>query len=148
MIAVIQRVTKAEVTVVGESVGRIDQGIMALIAVEKSDSEDQAERLSERILKYRIFTDDHQKMNLSVKEINGGVLLIPQFTLAADTQKGNRPSFEPAADPEKAQRLFSFFVGRLKAKHSNVTCGKFGADMQVSLINDGPVTFILKANSP
>ena len=148
MIAVIQRVTLAEVTVAGESVGRIDQGIMALVAVEKADGEDQAERLTERMLNYRVFADNCQKMNLSVKDIDGGILLVPQFTLAADTQKGNRPGFEPAADPEKARRLFTFFVGRFKAKHRNVACGEFGADMKVSLINDGPVTFILKVSTP
>jgi D-tyrosyl-tRNA(Tyr) deacylase len=145
MIAVIQRVSRAEVTVQGESVGKIGRGILALVALEKGDTEAQAERLAERILGYRIFGDAEGKMNLSVQDIAGGLLLVSQFTLAADTKKGLRPSFTPAADPETGRRLFNYFVERFRACHASVATGRFGADMQVELVNDGPVTFTLRA---
>jgi D-tyrosyl-tRNA(Tyr) deacylase len=145
MIAVIQRVTRAEVTVAGESVGKIGPGLLALVAVEKGDSEPQAERLAERLLSYRIFSDADDKMNLSVRDTGGGLLLVSQFTLAADTRKGLRPSFTPAADPDTGRRLFDEFVARARARHSPVETGRFGANMQVELVNDGPVTFILRA---
>jgi D-tyrosyl-tRNA(Tyr) deacylase len=145
MIAVIQRVSRAEVTVEGESVGKIGRGILALVAVEKGDTESQAERLAERILGYRIFGDAEDKMNLNVQDIGGGLLLVSQFTLAADTKKGMRPSFTPAADPETGRRLFDVFVERVRARHSPVATGRFGANMQVELVNDGPVTFTLRA---
>ncbi len=143
VIAVIQRVTRAEVTVAGESVGKIDRGILALIAIEKGDTEAQAVRLAERILGYRIFGDAEDKMNLNVTDVSGGVLLVSQFTLAADTRKGMRPSFTPAADPETGKRLFDYFVEKVRARHSPVETGRFGANMQIELVNDGPVTFTL-----
>lgn len=143
MIAVIQRVTRAEVTVAGESVGKIDRGILALIAIERGDTEAQAVRLAERILGYRIFGDAEDKMNLNVTDVSGGVLLVSQFTLAADTRKGMRPSFTPAADPETGKRLFDYFVEKVRARHSPVEIGRFGANMQIELVNDGPVTFTL-----
>jgi D-tyrosyl-tRNA(Tyr) deacylase len=144
MISVIQRVSRAEVTVEGESVGKIGRGILALVAVEKGDTEAQADRLAERILGYRIFGDAEDKMNLNVRDIAGGLLLVSQFTLAADTRKGMRPSFTPAADPETGRRLFDYFVERVRARHSPVQTGRFGANMQVALVNDGPVTFSLR----
>ena len=147
MIAVIQRVTGAEVTVEGQSVGRIGAGLLALVAIEKGDSESEADRLAERMLGYRVFSDDAGKMNLSVGDIGGGVLLVSQFTLAADTRKGLRPSFTPAADPETGRRLFDYFVEQVRERHPVVATGQFGADMQVSLINDGPVTFTLRVGS-
>jgi D-tyrosyl-tRNA(Tyr) deacylase len=148
VLAVIQRVAHAEVTVAGESVGRIGPGLLALVAVEKGDTEVQADRLAERMLGYRVFADAEDKMNLSVADVGGGVLLVSQFTLAADTKKGLRPSFTPAADPETGRRLFDYFVERVKARHSPVATGRFGADMQVALVNDGPVTFILRVAPP
>ncbi len=144
MITIIQRVTTAKVTVNQQIIGQIETGIMALVAVEKNDTEKEAERLLERILNYRIFADEADRMNLSVKSIGGGLLLVPQFTLAADTQKGNRPSFITAAPPEKAQQLFQYLQGFALKSYTQVQFGQFGADMQVSLINNGPVTFTLK----
>lgn len=145
MISVIQRVTSAEVVVDGESVGKIKEGIMALVAVEREDGDKQLKRMVERLLSYRIFPDAEDKMNLSLRDIKGGLLLVPQFTLAADTQKGTRPSFGPAAEPQLAEELFNQLLVRAKASHQKVEAGVFGADMQVSLLNNGPVTFILKA---
>jgi D-tyrosyl-tRNA(Tyr) deacylase len=143
MITIIQRVSQAKVTVAGVDIGIINQGIMALVAVEKADTEKQADRLLERILNYRIFADADDKMNLSLRDIQGGLLLIPQFTLAADTEKGNRPSFASAAPPEHGKNLFSYLQHRATEIYPEVQFGEFGADMQVSLINDGPVTFTL-----
>ncbi len=143
MIAIIQRVATAKVTVNNQDIGKINTGIMALVAVEKKDTEKEAERLLERILNYRIFSDAAGKMNLSLRNINGGLLLVPQFTLAADTQSGNRPSFTPAASPEKGQQLFQYLQHIAQSNHPHVAFGQFGADMQVSLVNDGPVTFTL-----
>jgi D-tyrosyl-tRNA(Tyr) deacylase len=145
MISIIQRVTTATVTVNNQAIGRIDTGIMALVAVDKEDTQKDAERLLERILNYRIFADDNDRMNLSLRDINGGLLLVPQFTLAADTQKGNRPSFISAAPPEKGRQLFGYLQQHATIIYTNVQFGQFGADMQVSLINNGPVTFALRA---
>lgn len=144
MITIIQRVTTAKVTVNHEVIGEIGTGIMALVAVEKEDTQKNAERLLERILNYRIFADSDDRMNLSLRDINGGLLLVPQFTLAADTQKGNRPSFVSAAPPEKGKELFGYLQQLAKQTYPNVGFGRFGADMQVALVNNGPVTFTLK----
>ena len=144
MISIIQRVTQAKVTVNQQDIGVIGKGIMALVAVEKQDTEKDAQRLLERILNYRIFADHEDKMNLSLRDINGGLLIVPQFTLAADTNKGNRPSFASAASPEYGRILFSYFQKIAQESYAPVQFGEFGADMKVSLINDGPVTFTLK----
>ena len=144
MITIIQRVTTAKVTVNHEVIGEIGTGIMALVAVEKEDTQKSAERLLERILNYRIFADSDERMNLSLRDINGGLLLVPQFTLAADTQNGNRPSFISAAPPEKGKELFDYLQQLAKQTYPHVEFGQFGADMQVALVNNGPVTFTLK----
>jgi D-tyrosyl-tRNA(Tyr) deacylase len=145
MITIIQRVTAAHVAVDNHIIGKIETGIMALVAVEKEDGERQAERLLERILNYRIFPDEAGKMNLSLKDIEGGLLLVPQFTLAADTQKGNRPSFTSAAPPEHGKKLFGYLQDLALNVYPSVQFGRFGADMQVALVNDGPVTFTLRS---
>ncbi len=144
MIGLIQRVTEAKVVVNDENIGEIQQGILAFIGIEKEDSKEHITRLVDKILSYRIFADEDDKMNLSVKDINGGLLLVPQFTLAADTQKGSRPSFSSAASPEKAEGLFNDFVVHASSKYKKIEAGRFGADMKVSLLNDGPVTFWLQ----
>ena len=146
MIALIQRVSEAKVVVDNKNIGEIKQGVLAFIGVEKKDSEDQVTRLLDKILSYRIFADSDDKMNLSVKDIEGGVLLVPQFTLAADTQKGCRPSFSSAAPPELGEVLFDKFVTQAKNKYKHIETGQFGTDMKVSLLNDGPVTFWLQVN--
>jgi D-tyrosyl-tRNA(Tyr) deacylase len=146
MLTILQRVTMAKVTVNDQVIGNINTGIMALIAVEKDDSEKEAQRLLERILNYRIFADANGRMNLSVRDINGGLLLVPQFTLAADTTSGNRPSFTPAATPDKGKRLFDYLQKLATSNYSPVAFGQFGADMQVTLVNDGPVTFMLRVS--
>jgi D-aminoacyl-tRNA deacylase len=149
MITLIQRVTRADVRVNGEIVGAIERGILALIGVRKRDDEAAADRLLERILTYRIFPDAEGRMNLSLKEIpGGGLLLVPQFTLAADTRKGTRAGFSTAAPPELARSLFDYLAAQARATQVSVATGLFGADMQVSLINDGPVTFWLEAPPP
>lgn len=147
MIGLLQRVTEARVVVAGETVGSIGRGLLVLIGVERGDGEAQAERLLERLLGYRVFPDAEDRMNLSVRDIGGGLLLVPQFTLPADTRKGMRPSFTPAAAPEEGRRLFDYLVARARAQHHDIATGRFGADMQVSLTNDGPVTFWLQAGS-
>ncbi|RLA03558.1 MAG: D-tyrosyl-tRNA(Tyr) deacylase [Gammaproteobacteria bacterium] len=144
MLALIQRVTHANVVVEGEMLGAIEQGIMALIGIEKGDNEANARRLWERISGYRMFADQQDKMNLSVKDIDGSVLLVPQFTLAADTKKGMRPSFSSAATPDISRQLFDYFCDHSLEQYPKVEQGCFGANMQVSLCNDGPVTFLLK----
>ncbi len=144
MIALIQRVTRAEVTVDSETVGAIGRGILALVGVRRGDTTASADRLLERILTYRIFPDEQGKMNLSLRDIQGELLLVSQFTLAADTQKGTRAGFSTAAAPEDARRLFDYFLDRARAVHASVASGVFGANMQVSLVNDGPVTFWLE----
>lgn len=145
MIAVMQRVSRAAVTVEEVCVGRIDRGVLALVGVEKGDTAVQAERLLERLLTYRVFPDAEGKMNVSVTELGGGLLLVPQFTLAADTHKGTRPSFSAAAPPATACALFDHLVALARDRHRTVATGRFGADMQVELVNDGPVTFVLRA---
>lgn len=143
MIGLLQRVSAAQVAVAGAMIGAIDRGIMVLVGMERGDGEAQADRLLERLLGYRVFADENGKMNLSVRDIGGGLLLVPQFTLAADTRQGMRPSFTPAAPPQEGQRLFDYLVTQALLAHSRVATGRFGADMQVSLTNDGPVTFWL-----
>ena len=143
MISIIQRVNMAKVTVNYKDIAEIDVGIMALVAVEKDDTPKEAERLLERILNFRIFADEQDRMNLSLRDIHGGLLIVPQFTLAADTQKGNRPSFISGATPEQAQQLFGYLQQVALIVYPTVQFGQFGADMQVSLINNGPVTFTL-----
>ena len=145
MIGLLQRVLSARVEIEGRSAGAIGRGLLVLVGVERSDDESRADRLLERLLGYRVFPDAAGKMNLSVADIGGGLLLVPQFTLAADTDKGMRPSFTPAAAPEPGQRLFDYLVEHARARHALVETGVFGADMQVSLTNDGPVTFWLES---
>ena len=144
MIGLLQRVSSARVSVGGEVIGAIERGILVFVGVEQHDDEAKADRLLERILGYRIFSDAAGKMNLSVQDIRGGLLLVPQFTLAADTKKGMRPSFTPAATPAEGQRLFAYLVDSARAQYAPVATGVFGADMQVILTNDGPVTFWLR----
>ena len=144
MIALLQRVTEAAVEVNGLSIARIGTGLLVFVAVEKADSGDQVNRLAERLISYRVFPDQQGRMNLDVQQAGGALLLVPQFTLAANTGKGNRPSFTPAASPAEGQRLFEEFVHVVESGFPHVQCGQFGADMQVSLINDGPVTFWLQ----
>ena len=146
MIALIQRVIEARVEVGGESIGSIGRGILALIGVERGDSDAQAERLVDRVLGYRIFPDAEGKMNLSLLDIKGELLAVPQFTLAADTKTGTRAGFSTAAAPAEGRRLFERFVFLLSQKQLNVKTGSFGADMKVSLVNDGPVTFWLEVS--
>ncbi len=148
MIALIQRVSQAKVVVGGSTIGAIDAGLMVLLCAERGDTEKQADALLAKLLAYRVFADDADKMNRSVTDTKGGLLLVPQFTLAADTNSGTRPSFTPAAAPELASQLFAYFVRAAKAKHAQVEAGQFGADMQVSLTNDGPVTFWLQIKPP
>lgn len=147
MIALIQRVSRAEVRIAGQTVGAIDRGTLALIGVRRGDDERAADRLLERILSYRIFPDAEGRMNLSLRDVGGGLLLVPQFTLAADTHKGTRAGFSTAAAPEEARRLFEYLLARAREVHTPVAAGEFGAYMQVSLINDGPVTFWLEARA-
>jgi D-aminoacyl-tRNA deacylase len=144
MIALIQRVTEAQVRIGGRIAGAIDRGIVALIGVKRGDDGAAVERLLERILSYRIFPDAEGRMNLSLRDIQGGLMLISQFTLAADTRKGNRAGFSTAAAPDDARQLFELLLERARAAHTPVATGEFGADMQISLVNDGPVTFWLE----
>jgi D-tyrosyl-tRNA(Tyr) deacylase len=144
MIGLLQRVTQAQVTINGDTVASINTGLLVLVGVEKNDSEKQAERLIEKLINYRVFPDDQDKMNLSLKEIKGGLLLVPQFTLAAETQKGLRPSFSNAAVPELGKQLFEYLITHARQQFAIVEAGVFGANMQVNLTNDGPVTFWLK----
>ena len=144
MIALLQRVSRADVVADGECIGEIGRGLLTLVGIERADGEREADRLLERLLGYRVFPDEAGKMNLSLADVEGGLLLVPQFTLAADTQKGTRPSFTPAAAPGDGERLFDYLVRRARERHPMVAIGRFGADMQVSLTNDGPVTFWLQ----
>lgn len=144
MIALIQRVSHAQVVVDDLVIGKIDQGILALIGIEKNDTEANANRLLTRILGYRIFSDQDDKMNLSLLNIKGDLLLVPQFTLSASTKKGMRPSFSSAASPQLADQHYHYLVKQAKQQFPNIATGQFGADMKVSLCNDGPVTFWLQ----
>lgn len=144
MIGLLQRVSRARVLIAGEQHAAIEQGLMVLIGVEHEDDEAIADRLLERLLGYRVFADNDGKMNLSLADVAGGLLLVPQFTLAADTQKGRRPSFAKAATPAQGKRLFDYLLAQAGKNYQNVAAGQFGADMQVELINDGPVTFWLQ----
>lgn len=144
MICLIQRVSSARVAVGDEIVGAIDGGILALAAVEPGDGAAQARRMAERLLGYRIFADEQGRMNRSLVDTGGGLLLVPQFTLAADTAKGMRPSFAGAAPPDEARAGFDLLLAACRACHQKVACGQFGAHMRVGLENDGPVTFLLR----
>ena len=144
MIGLLQRVTEARVVIDGNNVGAIGRGLLVLVGIERTDTKAQADRLLERLLGYRVFPDAEGKMNLSVSDVGGGLLLVPQFTLAADTDKGLRPSFSSAATPEQGKQMFDYLVACARARHDEVATGCFGADMQVGLINDGPVTFWLQ----
>jgi D-tyrosyl-tRNA(Tyr) deacylase len=144
MIALLQRVSQARVEVDGAGVGAIGPGLLVLVCAERGDGEAEADRLLERVLGYRVFADAAGKMNLSLRDVRGGLLLVPQFTLAADTHKGMRPSFTPAAVPAEGERLFDYFAARARAAYTMVETGRFGAHMQVSLTNDGPVTIWLR----
>lgn len=140
----LQRVRHARVDVDGKTVGEIQQGLLAFVGIEKQDDQSSAEKLLDKMLAYRVFADQQGKMNLSVADIDGGVLLVSQFTLAADTRKGLRPSFSSAAPPEQAKALYEHCVAYTEATHPTVAQGEFAADMQITLLNDGPVTFLLE----
>jgi D-tyrosyl-tRNA(Tyr) deacylase len=144
VIGLLQRVTHAEVVVDDERIAAIGRGLMVLVGVERGDARAQAARLADRLLEYRVFPDAEGKMNLSLADVDGGLLLVPQFTLPADTSKGRRPSLSRAAPPEEGERLFDILVGLARSKHGRVQCGRFGAHMAVTLTNDGPVTFTLR----
>lgn len=148
MIALLQRARRAEVEVDGAVIGAIGAGLMVLVCAERGDTEKEADTLLAKLLTYRVFADDAGKMNRSLRDVSGGLLLVPQFTLAADTQSGTRPSFTPAAAPADARVLFDYFVAQARKDHATVETGRFGADMQVSLTNDGPVTFWLQVKPP
>lgn len=144
MKALIQRVTQASVTVEGSTVGAIEHGLLALVGVERGDSEANADKLLHKLLHYRVFSDEAGKMNHNLQQAEGGLLLVSQFTLAADTRKGLRPGFSSAAPPDEGERLFQYLVTQARAVWSPIATGQFGADMQVALVNDGPVTFMLE----
>jgi D-tyrosyl-tRNA(Tyr) deacylase len=144
MLGLIQRVRSASVTVAGEVVGSIDGGLLLLLGVEKDDGPGHIDKLLHKVLSYRVFADGEGKMNLSLRDVQGGLLVVSQFTLAASTDKGLRPSFSSAKPPAEAEPLYLQFVRAAQMQHGNVACGRFGADMQVALVNDGPVTFLLQ----
>lgn len=144
MIALLQRVSMAQVVINDAVVGAIERGLLVLLGVEAGDTAMEADRLLERLLNYRVFSDDAGKMNLSLRDVRGGLLLVPQFTLAADTRKGLRPGFSTAAPPESGRVLFEHVVNQARQVHAPVAAGRFGAHMQVTLTNDGPVTFWLQ----
>jgi D-tyrosyl-tRNA(Tyr) deacylase len=144
MIAVLQRVRQANVSVAGEVVGQIEQGLLVLLCAEQGDSDAVAEKLLSKMLKLRVFSDDAGKMNRSVQDVGGGLLVVSQFTLAADVSGGNRPSFTQAAKPDEGRRLYEHFVAKARAAHPLVQTGRFAADMQVALVNDGPVTIPMR----
>jgi D-aminoacyl-tRNA deacylase len=145
MKALIQRVRRASVVVDERTVGAIDRGLLALVGVEKGDDEAAADKLLHKLLHYRVFADEADKMNLDLQQVDGGLLLVSQFTLAADTRKGLRPSFSSAAPPAEGERLFHYLLERAQAAWPKVACGEFAANMQVELVNDGPVTFLLES---
>lgn len=145
MLALLQRVTCARVEVAGEVLGQIGQGLLVLVGVQPADGPAKATRLAERLLGYRVFDDADGRMNLSLADTGGGLLLVPQFTLAADTDRGRRPSFTAAAEPQHAREMFDVLVDAARQQHADVASGRFGAHMRVSLTNDGPVTFLLRA---
>lgn len=145
MRGLIQRVGEARVVVAGETVGEIGSGILLLLGVHKGDTEAQALKLLEKVLAYRIFGDDNGRMNRSLADTGGGLLVVSQFTLAAETAKGLRPGFDPAEKPERAEQLYEYFLKEASTRHATVACGRFGADMKVHLVNDGPVTFLLES---
>ena len=144
MIGLLQRVKNASVTVNDQVIGAVGKGLLVLVCAEKGDSQEQCEKLAKKVLAYRIFEDENGKMNKSVSDIGGEILIVSQFTLAADTAKGLRPSFTPAADPETGKRLYEHFIEKIKESGLKTETGQFGANMQVALINDGPVTIWLK----
>ena len=144
MKVLIQRVKKARVDVEGKTVGQIKQGLLAFIGVEKNDSKDSAVRMLKKLLSYRVFSDEGGKMNKSVEDINGEILLVSQFTLVANTKKGLRPSFSSAANPQLSEELYDYMIKQAKATNLNIQSGQFAANMQISLVNDGPVTFNLE----
>ena len=144
MIGLLQRVTHAEVAIGGKTIAAINSGLLVLVGVERGDGAAQATRLAERLLNYRVFSDPEGRMNLNVEQIGGNILLVPQFTLAADTAQGNRPGFSKAADPATGEALFTALVAAVRQQLPLVEQGRFGADMAVSLVNDGPVTFSLR----
>jgi D-tyrosyl-tRNA(Tyr) deacylase len=148
MIGLLQRVAQASVTVDGQVIGAIERGLLVLVCAEKGDTEREAEALLTKLMGYRVFPDEAGKMNRSLAEVAGGLLLVPQFTLAADTRSGTRPSFSPAAAPDDGRRLFDHVVRQARERHAKVETGRFGADMQVALVNDGPVTFWLRIDPP
>ncbi|MES2603701.1 MAG: D-aminoacyl-tRNA deacylase [Pseudomonadota bacterium] len=145
MLALIQRVSSASVSVEGSVVGSIDHGLLLLLGIEKADTEQQAEKLLQKVLAYRVFADAAGKMNLGLRDVQGGLLVVSQFTLAADTDKGLRPSFSSAKAPAEAEQLYEYFLASARAAYEKVEAGRFGADMKVALVNDGPVTFLLKS---
>ncbi len=146
MKALLQRVKRAQVTVDGELIGKIETGLLVFLGVDKDDTQAIAEKLLDKVLSYRIFADDAGKMNLGLKQTKGGLLVVSQFTLSAETNKGLRPGFSSAAEPAKGELLYNHFLACAKNQHPQVASGQFGANMQVELINDGPVTFLLESN--
>lgn len=144
MLALLQRVSSASVVVAGGEVGRIERGLLVFLGVQRGDDRQRCEKLAGKVINYRIFADEEGRMNRCVSEIGGGVLVVSQFTLAADTRKGLRPSFTPAAAPDEAETLYNYFTACVRREIPLVASGRFGADMQVSLCNDGPVTFLLE----
>ena len=148
MIALIQRVSEASVSVKGKTVVSIGNGLLVLLGMEKNDSTQEADRIAEKLLRCRVFEDDNGRLNLDVSAINGEVLVVPNFTLAADTKKGNRPGFSTALEANKAEPLFDYLIQQLERSHPLIKQGIFGANMQVKLVNDGPVTISLKAHNP
>lgn len=145
MLALIQRVNSASVQIDTKTIGAIEKGLLVFLGIEKIDERADADALLTKVLSYRVFSDTEGKMNLSVSDVKGGILIISQFTLAADTNRGLRPSFSSAKPPSEAKELYNYFMHQARAQYDEVSSGEFGADMQVSLVNDGPVTFLLKS---